>query len=59
MSPADDVTQRLMSPLEVREHLKLLWNNEKDIIELIYSNLVKGTGMCKIVDRQYCFSCFN
>ncbi len=44
LSPADDVTQRLMSPLEVREHLKLLWNNEKEIIELIYSSLVKGTG---------------
>lgn len=44
MNPADDVTQRLMSPLEVREHFKLLWDNEKDIIPLIYSSLVKGAG---------------
>lgn len=44
MNPADDVTQRLMSPLEVREHMKLLWNNEQEIIKLIYSSLVKDSG---------------
>lgn len=37
---------RLITAIEAREHLKLLFKKEKEIMDIIFGDLKKGPGTC-------------
>lgn len=46
-----DSTQKMLNPLEVKEHIRLLWDNDRKLMNLIFGNLIVNSKTLEVTKK--------